>query len=55
MRRKQFFRALEILEEREDGSIVVTMETANEMDFFQRIARWVPYVSVTGPPQYRNL
>jgi predicted DNA-binding transcriptional regulator YafY len=53
-RRKQFFPAQEIKEEKENGSIIVTLEAANEMDFFQQAARWMPYFRVIGPPEYRE-
>ena len=53
-RRKQFFPEQQIVEEKEDGGIVLTMETANEMDFFQLIARWMPYFRVVEPPEYKK-
>ncbi|MDA8429375.1 MAG: WYL domain-containing protein [Geobacteraceae bacterium] len=53
-RRKQFFPAQEIKEDKADGSIIVTLEVANEMDFFQQVARWLPYFRVIEPPEYRE-
>jgi predicted DNA-binding transcriptional regulator YafY len=53
-RRKQFFPAQEIKEEKADGSIIVSLEAANEMDFFQQAARWLPYFRVIEPPEYRE-
>jgi predicted DNA-binding transcriptional regulator YafY len=53
-RRKQFFPAQEIKEEKEDGSIIVSLEASNEMDFFQQVARWMPYFRVVEPPEYRE-
>jgi len=36
-RREQFFPAQEIIEENSDGSIVVSVEASNRMDFFCRL------------------
>ena len=52
--RKQFFPAQEIKEEKSDGGVTVSFEVANEMDFFQLTARWMPYFRVIEPPEYRE-
>lgn len=53
-KRKNFFPAQEIVEEKKDGSIVVALEAANEMDFFQQAARWMPYFRVIKPREFRE-
>jgi predicted DNA-binding transcriptional regulator YafY len=52
--RKKFFPAQEIVEEKEDGSIVLSLEASNKMDFFRQAARWMPYFRVIGPPEYHE-
>ena len=53
-KRKQIFPAQEVKEEKANGNIVVSLESANEMDFFQQAARWMPYFTVISPPEYRE-
>jgi hypothetical protein len=52
-RRKRFFPNQEIVAEKETGALVVAMTVANEMDFFEQIARWLPYFRVVEPVGYR--
>lgn len=53
-RRKRFFPNQEIVAENETGALVVAMTVANEMDFFEQIARWLPYFRVVEPVVYRE-
>lgn len=53
-RRKRFFSNQEIVAEKETGALVVAMMVANEMDFFEQIARWLPYFRVVEPAAYRE-
>ena len=54
-RREQFFSAQEIIEENNDGSIVITVEASNRMDFFLQAARWMPNFRIIHPPEFRQL
>ncbi len=54
-RREQFFPAQEIIEENNDGSIVISVEASNRMDFFLQAARWLPNFRVIHPPEFRQL
>jgi predicted DNA-binding transcriptional regulator YafY len=53
--RKQFFPTQKIIEENEDGSIVIAVEVSNRMDFFLQSARWMPNFRVIHPPEFRQL
>lgn len=52
--RKRFFPKQEIVEEKENGNILVSMTMANEMDFFEQIARWLPWFRVVEPIEFRQ-
>lgn len=43
-----------IEEEFEDGSAIIKFETANEMEFFQIIVRWIDNIEVLEPKEYRE-
>lgn len=53
-RRKRFFTNQELVAEKENGGLVVAMTVANEMDFFEQTARWLPYFRVVEPIAYRD-
>ena len=53
-REKQLFPAQEIIEEKNDGSITISFEVFNRMDFFQQVARWIPHFRIVDPPEFRE-
>lgn len=53
-RRKRFFPGQEIVVEKDDGALIIAMTVANEMDFFEQVARWFPYFRIIEPAGYRE-
>ena len=53
-RGKQLFQNQETIEEKEDGSVVISFEVSNRMDFFQQVARWIPHFRIIDPPKFQE-
>lgn len=51
---KQIFPSQETIEDRTDGSIVISFHVFNRMDFFQQVARWIPHFRIIDPPEFRE-
>lgn len=51
---KDFLESQEILEEREDGSLVVKFEVSHDEDIDNVIKAWLPHIEVLEPQRFRE-